>query len=146
MRLLICLLTLYATQAIADTSVWKISSGDQQLYIGGTLHLLSSNDYPLPEEFDQAYQLAERIILETDFSQLSSPVLQQEMLRLMTYQEGKSLRDELSSGVYRALEKYCVDNELPIDTLNQFKPAMVALTLVSINLQRLAMADVGVDM
>ena len=43
-----------ASQALAESSVWSIHSGDNVLYLGGTVHLLRPGDYPLPEEFEQA--------------------------------------------------------------------------------------------
>ena len=42
--------------AHADSSVWAISSSGNTLYLGGTIHMLRPSDYPLPEEYEQAYQ------------------------------------------------------------------------------------------
>jgi uncharacterized protein YbaP (TraB family) len=48
-----------------ETSVWKISNGDNVLYIGGTIHILRESDYPLPESFNAAFNKSEIIIFET---------------------------------------------------------------------------------
>ncbi len=56
MRLSILLCLLLSFQVFAQTSLWKVSNADSILYLGGTIHLLSPDDYPLPEEFLMAYQ------------------------------------------------------------------------------------------
>jgi uncharacterized protein YbaP (TraB family) len=48
-----------------ETSVWKISSGDNVLYLGGTIHVLRESDYPLPEPFDAAFEQSDNIVFET---------------------------------------------------------------------------------
>ena len=32
-------------------SVWQVSKGDNTIYLGGTLHILSPVDYPLPKHW-----------------------------------------------------------------------------------------------
>jgi uncharacterized protein YbaP (TraB family) len=48
-----------------ETSVWKISGGDNVLYLGGTIHILRESDYPLPEPFDAAFEQSDIIVFET---------------------------------------------------------------------------------
>ena len=52
--------------AIADSSVWKVQSDDSVLYIGGTCHVLRESDFPLPEEFQKAYEASATLVFETD--------------------------------------------------------------------------------
>ena len=46
---------------------------------------------------------------------------------------------------YKALADYVASTGLMIEALNQFKPPMVMITLLMSELQRLGMADTGVD-
>ena len=57
---LVCV-QIFSLNAIADTSVWKVSKADNYFYLGGTIHLLSKDDHPLPEEFAEAYKLIRSI-------------------------------------------------------------------------------------
>ena len=66
-------LSVVCTVSSADTSVFKVSKDDEHLFIGGTIHMLAESDFPLPEEFDQAYQNAELIVFETDIAAMGSP-------------------------------------------------------------------------
>ncbi len=145
MRYLILLWLLVSFPAFAETSLWRVSKGDSELFIGGTIHVLSNSDYPLPEEFEQAYKQANTIVFETDLIALAQPEVQQQLLQRLMYAEGKTLKDDLSEKTYKALVDYVVSTGLTIDTLNQFKPPMVMITLLMAELQRLGMANTGVD-
>jgi len=61
---------LSASTAFAEGMVWKVSDGNNELYIGGTIHVLSAADYPLPEVYDKAYRDSDSVVLETDLSRL----------------------------------------------------------------------------
>lgn len=145
MRFVILLWLLFPLQVTAQSAVWKISKDQAELYIGGTIHVLSRQDYPLPQEFDQAYRKADIVVLETDLVAMAQPQTQRHMLSRMMYRDGRSLRDELAPSTYRKLVEYVAKTALSLDVLTQFKPAMAALTLTMAELQRLDMADAGVD-
>ena len=79
----------------ADTSLWVISAQGQKLFIGGTIHVLSPADYPLPDAFDRAYQQAQKLVFETDIAEVGSVGFQQQMMAAMVYSDGRSLRAAL---------------------------------------------------
>ncbi len=145
MRGLLLVGLLLPLQVAAEAAVWKISNGQSELYIGGTVHVLSRQDYPLPREFEQAYRRAEKLVLETDLGAMEQPEIQQRLMQLMTYQGGRSLKDDLSPKTYRKLVDYVAKTTLSLEILLGFKPSMVALTLTMAELQRLGMAETGVD-
>ena len=145
MRYIIPLLLFASSQIFADTFMWKVSNGDHQLFVGGTIHLLGKSDYPLPGEFEQAYLQADQVVFETDLKQMEEPSFQQEMMRQMSYSNGLTLEMELSPKVYSALKEYCEKKEIPLNVINQFKPMMVTLMLLGLEMQRLGLAHAGVD-
>lgn len=59
LTLCLCLL-LISQKASAQSSVWKVEKNGRQIYLGGTIHLLTKADYPLPGEFDLAYNKPQR--------------------------------------------------------------------------------------
>ena len=141
--ILLCLLIPFHT--FAETSLWKVSKDDSELFIGGTIHVLSPEDYPLPIEFERAYKLSQKIVFETDLEAMAKPEIQQLFLKRLMYQKGKSLKDDLKPQTYRNLVDYAKSTGLMIETLNFFKPPMVMISLVMNELQRLGMGDKGVD-
>ena len=67
----VCMAVLSISPAIADTSVWSVRSGDNVIYLGGTVHLLRPGDCPLPDEFEEAYQASSELYCETDIAAMS---------------------------------------------------------------------------
>ena len=57
----------------AESPVWKVSHGDNHLYLGGTIHLLGKDDYPLPPAFEKAYQDSSKLVFEADIQKFQSP-------------------------------------------------------------------------
>jgi len=132
--------------AVAQSFVWKISKGQDYFYLGGTMHVLTAKDHPLPIEYQQAYQEADTLVFETDLSAISSPEFQSMMLQAMMYEEGRSLVDELSPRVYQQLSQFLTTRGMQASNLLRVKPWGIALTLTAIEYQRLGMTEeFGVD-
>ena len=141
------ILTLFCHVAVdAETSVWVATSGDQTVYLGGTMHLLRPSDFPLPAEFNQAYQQADAVIFETDIGRLNDPATLQQMLTTMTYTDGRTLDTVLSPNAYTALTEYCKKIGVPVDTLHPYKPSFAMLALWRVELERFGATQDGVDM
>jgi len=134
-----------ATNVTADTSMWKITDGDNHLFLGGTMHVLSKDDYPLPSEFDEAYAAASEVVFETDITLLSDPGFQQKMMQKLTYQDGSTLQERLSPKTFSELKAWSDSVFIPIESINQFKPGMVLSVMTVVELQKMGIATAGVD-
>jgi len=53
-----------ATTNAGTCFVWKITNVSQPFYLVGTMHALSSHDYPLPRGYDQALRDSKQLIFE----------------------------------------------------------------------------------
>ncbi|WP_315982855.1 TraB/GumN family protein [Aliamphritea spongicola] len=53
-----------ASQSVYASPVWKVSDGNETVYLGGTIHVLAEDDYPLPAAFQRAYAEAETVFLK----------------------------------------------------------------------------------
>ncbi|MCW8928701.1 MAG: TraB/GumN family protein [Gammaproteobacteria bacterium] len=129
----------------AQTSLWQISKGDKILYLGGTIHILGEEDYPLPEEFQYAFQKSKKIVFETDIAKAKEPEFSQKMMQQMIYPAGETLKDSLSESTYQRLEKYFSDKMVPMEKIDIMKPGMVSIMLSVMEFQRMGMVSVGVD-
>lgn len=142
----LCLLLLFITNSIyAGSSVWEVSKGEFKLYIGGTVHVLSKSDYPLPAEFENAYRDSDQLVFETNIKEAQSPEFQMYMMQRMSYPAGKSLGTELSQQAYSSLQAFCQARGIPLANFAQFKPQMISIALVGVELQRMGMVSAGVD-
>ena len=134
-----------APRGWADASVWRATDGESTVYLGGTVHLLRPEDYPLPEEFDQAYEGSSELFFETDISSMNDLSVQAQMLQKLTYSDGRTLKDVLDTEAYAALETYTDGVGMPLMILEQFKPGMVVSTLQVLEFQRIGFTPQGVD-
>ena len=131
--------------SVAETSVWRVSDGNNSVYLGGTVHLLRPGDYPLPEEYEQAYQGSSELYFETDISSMSDLSVQAQMLQQLTYSDGRTLKTVLSEDAYTTLEDYTATIGMPLMMLEQFKPGMIISTLQVLEFQRIGFTPQGVD-
>ncbi|MGD7036426.1 TraB/GumN family protein [Methylotuvimicrobium buryatense] len=136
---------LIAGPVCSETSLWRVSKGDTELFIGGTIHLLSASDYPLPEAFERVYRKADKLVLEVDLTDLSGQEVQITMMRRLQYVDGTTLRDELNAETYAELERFCRHAGIAIESLQNLKPPLAAISLMMFELHRLGLAEAGVD-
>ena len=136
--LLVLLLLISVHSAHADSPVWKIVKGDNQLFIGGTIHVLTVSDYPLPATFEKAYDLSSKIVLEADYYTIKTPEFQKRLMTICTYPEDRNLKTVLNDTTYKDLEQYLSSRGgLLIDDLVNYKPGLVAVLLANFKFQRL---------
>ena len=134
-----------AVPASAKSSLWKVSKGDDYLFIGGTIHMLSKSDFPLPPEFESIYKQSEQLVFETDMKKLQDPTIQMKMMKMMSYQDGTTLKDHLKPETYKALEDYTGTANIPMLMINNFRPGMAATMLTVFELKKLGVDSEGVD-
>ncbi len=146
LRLITIAAVILNTNAFADAPIWKVSKGDRSLYIGGSIHLLSETDYPLPSAFDAAFKASDEIVFETDIDAMGSPATQAKFLPIMMYQDGRTIKQALSQATHRDLEAFLTSRNLPIPVFERFTPAGLNLTLLVLELQNLGISsDQGVE-
>jgi hypothetical protein len=139
------LVAVFSTWATAETSVWKAQKGNSVIYLGGTCHVLRESDYPLPPEFDKAYQSSEIVVFETDLGKLQEPSTQQRLLAKSMYSDGSTIDKHLSAQAYATLSAYCEASGIPLQALLQFKPSMLMITLTIMELMKSGVSQQGVD-
>ncbi len=126
-------------------SVWKVSSDTNTLYIGGTVHLLSEQDYPLPKAYEIAYQASDKVIFETDMEVLNEPSFQKNLQAKMLYTDGTTIDKVLQPNVYNELKRYLDSRHIPIETVESLKPSALAISLSMVELRHLGFTSEGVD-
>jgi hypothetical protein len=131
--------------ALADTSMWKVSKGNDFIYLGGTVHLLPPSAFPLPEEFDVAYKAADTLVFEAKTPEPGDNQAQIRMMQAFSYADGKRLSKVLSPEVYAKLDAYFKTVGVPLANLDGFKPAFVMLTMLQIEMKKAQLNGEGVD-
>lgn len=135
-KLILGLLVLVSFAASGETSLYEISKGSQKIYLGGTIHVLRNNDYPLPAEFEHAYANTKILVLETDMKKASSPEFGQQMARAFMYSEGKTLSQDLQPALWQELQDVARKSNFPLGQMSAFKAMFVGLSLSITEMQR----------
>lgn len=133
------------TQAFAQSSVWVATKDSQSVYLGGTVHLLRPSDYPLPAQFETAYEASQQLYFETDIAGLSDMSVQARLLDELTYKGDESLSTVLDESTYQALSNHLGTIGMPIQMLEKFKPGLLVSTLQVFEFQKLGFTPQGVD-
>ncbi len=126
--------------------LWHVYAGEGRVSLMGSIHTLRLDDYPLPSIYERVYQDATAIVFETDLARMNAPAVQERLLSLGLYPEGRNLRDHLAPETHDALFAALADRGLPPEQFERFKPWFCALTLTMLELQRLGFSAVhGLD-
>ena len=117
--------------------LWSIQNQSNKIYLLGSIHVLKQETYPLDAAIEKAYAGSERIIFETDIAAMQDPAMQAKMLELGMYAAEQNLFENIARDTRQQLEKKMSALGLPLEAFSRFKPWFVALTLTTLELQRL---------
>ncbi|MGQ8364989.1 TraB/GumN family protein [Glaciecola sp. 1036] len=139
---LVLLLTAFISNA---SSVYKVSKGDKFLYLGGTIHILTADDYPLASPYQEAFEQAKEVYFETDIAALNSPEFQQQTLPVILQPQGQTLNAQLSPEVQTQLQTYLDSRGIPAAQIQALRPAGAMLVLTITEFQLRGFTQPGVD-
>jgi uncharacterized protein YbaP (TraB family) len=91
-----------AVQAAAKSCVWKVTSGGHTVYLAGSIHALRPSDYPLPPEYDEAFDTSQGLALETD-PNTPQEKWSEAIERAGTLPKGVTLKDRVDPRTYAYL-------------------------------------------
>ena len=133
-------------QSQAKTSVWQLTDGKNTVYIGGTVHLLSEKDHPLPAAYERAYKAADTLVFETDMAAMQTPAYQAQLMGALTNKDGRSLQSQLSPETLASLTQFFQSRGMDVAGFSMFTPSGVAMMISIIELQRMGLEPQwGVD-
>ena len=136
-----------AVEQAAKSCLWTVETPSNKIYLLGSLHLLKQDAYPLAAAIEKAYADSRIIIFETDIAALQAPEAQAKLLELGVYPADQNLLEDLDENTRQQLEKKMSEIGLPFAQFSRFKPWFVALTLTTLELQRLGFnPNFGIDM
>jgi len=131
--------------SIAKSAVWLVSKGDKYIYIAGSIHVLPPKEIPLPAEFNQAYHLADTLVLEANMPAPSNSSAQLTMLKALSYPAGETLSGKLTAHVKQRLEEQLNRYDMQLSEFDSFRPFMVGLLMMSLELKKQSLLGEGVD-
>jgi len=117
--------------------MWYVSRGDIQMYLLGSIHVLSENFYPLPEFIDEVSMGADLLVLEADPGGENPTAEEMKKLLLENgyYHDGRHIEDFLTADLNRTLKNVLKSFGFSSDQVSLMKPWLLALTLQNLELE-----------
>ena len=138
-----CILAL-SNDLFAASTVYEVSKGKNKIFLAGTVHLLRSQDFPPPDEFDAAYKQSQKIYFETDIQKSKMPEFSQRFAQAMMLPNNATLKDVLDADTWAALQVFSVKSQYPLSQTMMFNPAMVSILITINETKKLGVGD-GID-
>ena len=110
--------------------LWKVSDGDNSLYLLGSLHLLKKSDYPLSTDVDAALRDAKTVIFELDMDDMMKPENLAKMQQSFAFEDGRKLGDVLPAQTLAKLEAVFAKTGTPMSAVEGIEPWALNLQLV----------------
>ena len=101
-----------------------------KLYIGGTIHLLRKEDYPLPDVFEQAYKDSARLVFELPPGSEGDGEVVLRMQQMGTYAEGDDLGQHVCAETLNKVFKWADKNSFPRVVITRMRPWLLAPTMM----------------
>lgn len=125
--------------------LWKVKSNSATAYILGSIHFLKQADYPLDSRIEDAFKKSDTLVVELDVN-ADFQKIQNLMLQHGVYRDNDSLKNHLPGDIYGLLAARLKETGIDPGKLDKFKPWMVSLTLVTLELAKLGYSpQFGID-
>ena len=131
--------------AFADPAFYRISKGNEQHWLLGSIHAGKPSLYPLPDPVERVWQQSRALVMEVDMTHISQEQWQ-EMGAITRLVDGKTLKDHLPMDLYRRTLIAAGQNGLTEAMLAPLRPWFAAITLTQAALERTGYrGEFGVD-
>ena len=129
-----------------STFLWSAKKGNSTIYLLGSIHLLPRELAALDKAIEAGYRDSKIIVFETNIDSLSDPAFEAKVTNIGLLPPGQTLEQHVSKQTYGLLQQKVNELGLQVEIFNQFKPWLCALTLTSMELQKLGFnPSYGID-
>jgi uncharacterized protein len=126
-RTIVAVAQLLITNYSHAACVWKVTSGANVLYLGGSIHALKSTDYPLPAAYNRAFDASDRLVCEVDPKALTES--SRGILKAGEYPKGDSLKNHVDPRTYDYLRRVFKLLNVPESKFARYRPWFLSLVL-----------------
>jgi len=126
-----------SVQAGEKCFLWKIQSKTATVYILGSMHMAKPDIYPLPQKIEEIFAKSAVLALEADPAKAQDTALLRQMLAAAAYAKGGTLKEHLSGETFELARREIERLGLPMETFSRTKPWFLAMSIETLELQRL---------
>ncbi|HEX5766296.1 MAG TPA: TraB/GumN family protein [Woeseiaceae bacterium] len=135
--LLVLSLAATAEDAGHPVSMWQLDGHANSVYLLGSVHLLRADDHPLPSVIDEAYEDAEKVIMELDMDDIDPVEAQSLLTELGLIHDDRSLSDLMGPEPYAEAAALASSADIPLAMLVKSEPWLAAITVEQLMLSRI---------
>lgn len=139
LALLLALVAVTAVAAPPQPLLWRVSGTHGTIYLLGSFHMLSADDYPLAPAVESAYAQADKLVFEISPELADSPGMGLQMMQRAMLPAGTELADVISSDTAGKLRAH-IGNDAAYAAMARFKP-----WFINVGLAIRAMQGAGLD-
>lgn len=130
----------------SSPAFWEISQGKATVYLFGSMHFGHADFYPLPREVEQAFESADRLVVEVDILNITPQTAAQAIFKYGGLPPDQQLATRLSPATYQTLTKQAQKNGLDVKVFERFQPWYVSLMLVEAEIRKTELQQrLGID-
>lgn len=128
------------TDKLPNALLWKIEGKGMKdpSYLFGTIHMITQEDYFLPEGLDEAFDKSKKVVFEIDLDEMSDMGSMMGMLTNLMMKDGMTLKKLLTPDEYKEVAAYFEEMGLPMAMLGKVKPMFLSM-LAEVNMDPNAM-------
>jgi len=135
-----------AEERTPASCIWKVSDADSTVYLAGSVHLLRTQDYPIPPAYQAAYDDSARVVFEIDMNKMEDPELAGKIRKMGMFEAEDSLDNHLTKKTWRLLQRYIASRRIQALKIETMNPGFAFLTISSVESMRLgAKAELGLE-
>jgi len=127
-----------------NSTLWEISKDGNYFFLAGSIHLLRSQDYPMPAAFESAYKKSSILVLEADVDRMTDPDMLEYIYKKTMLPAGQTLQTVLNEDTYKRLEELV--GPAAIEALSRYKPSVIMASLQTLYLQASGFTEKGADL
>ena len=119
-----------AHSASGASCVWKVTSPDGNLlYLGGSVHFLRPSDYPLPPQYNAAFDASSRLAFESDPK--SGAAAFKDLVKAGEYPKNDSLKNHVDPRTYEYLRHFFALRGVSEEKFARLRPWLINILLSS---------------
>ncbi len=112
--------------------LWKATSNEATIHLLGSVHVGSSDMYPLATVITNAYETADTLVVEVNADDEQIGNAAKKLLSLGRYDDGTTLQDHVSAETWEKLSKVAARKKLDLESLKTQKPWVITIALANL--------------
>ena len=126
--------------------VWQVSSEQATVYLMGSIHFADKSFYPLRKEIEEAYSRSNALVVEMDINKVDAELYQQLLSEKGIFKDETTIKNVISEKTWLQLQQQLRHLEVPYDTVKNYKPGALVLTLAAIQVMQMGFdPELGID-